>query len=955
MIIETIDITPAAPRGPKGGARLLGSSLLLVRRRAWRDRGSILASIVIIALASALSLAGPQLVMNTLDDGARDAVDAIGDDANIIVTFPVGNPSGDNVNSARGIDPSSFGDYAEEAPRNLPGLVAPLVEGYHASVVSRQQTVMRVLGPDQDVEATDFEAINPTDHPELWDPRVDTIVHFAMTDDADWIVVEGRLPVDAEAPDEVSTGGGVVTVRGSTPDIIEVCLSESVASALEIELGSVIQTQNYAQSRVYLHVVGIVRAADPADPAWASMPEALEGLVIDTPGRPIYRRGTIVVSTQTATAIAHDLEQPFDGTIVLEVGSEGLTLQGTRDIAEAMRTLESTADSLVPAPDISVRMTSGLVPALEAYPHRAKAALAQMSIVVAGVTAVAAIVVALMARLLLTRREPDIALERARGASVASITTRLGLESLVISVAGSIPGYLAARAVIEGDSGTGFFALVLLVSIAALPILGTLSARRMWTSRRIPANRRDRARIARAKKARRLTLEALAVVLAVASVFALRQRGLLSMRASGVDPFLAIAPVLLALGVTVVVLRLYPIPMALVQAVAKRTRGVAGILTLAKARERLAALPLLSLSLAISVAVSGGLLVATIRHGQEQASWERIGGDVRIESGIDDTAVAALETDGLAVSRIVSEPFISANVGTSFLRVHLLAIDDDYLDIVEGSGFVMPDDLRTLLDTGADPMTGEIPALLSPQYRSLDFTDTREAFIGGSYHDFVIVGNATSVPIGWIDGPFLILRAEDLPIGDEDSSIGYNLTFVNGAGAGDAVLGLGIDPSDFSTREEWLEGVRGSALIGGVSQVMLAGTVTVVILAGIGLFLTILGGVRQRGLALSMLRAQGLSARYGWWLALTELAPLTLAAIVGGAGAGVAILLLLGSTLGLDLLAGGVSMPPLSTDPAFLATVGIGILIVLIVAVAAEVVAHRRDKLSEVLRLGDTR
>ncbi len=956
MIIETIDVAPATPQGPRRSARLFGSSLLLVRRRAWRDRGPVLASIAIVALASALSLAGPRMVLNTLDDGARDAVDTIGDDANIVVTFPVGNPTGDNVNSVRGLDPPSFDDYAEEAQRNLPGLIAPFVEGYSSSVVSRYQTVTKVLGPTEEVDPKDFEGINPADHPDLWTSRVDTFLHFAMVEDAEWTLVEGRFAVDAFAPSE-TTAPGVSQAEGNTPayQIIEICLSESVASALNIELGSVIQTQNYVQSRVYLHVVGIVRASDPTDPVWTPIPEALEGLVIDTPGRPIYRRGTAVVSTQTASVLTSDLEQPFNGTVVLEVDSEGLTLEGTKEVAQAMRALESTAASLIPAPDISVQMTSELAPALEAYPRRAKAALAQMSIMVAGVIAVAGIVVALMARLLLTRRESDIALERARGSSVPSIAIRLSMESFVITLAGVTAGYVVARAAISGEFGTGPPSLVALVSVAALPVLGALSARRMWTSRRLPANRRDRARITRAKKAKRLTLEALAVTLAIAAVFALQQRGLLSMRTSGVDPFLAAAPVLLTLGVTVAVLRLYPIPMILVQAIAKRTRGVAGILTLAKARERMAALPLLSLSLAISVAVSGGLFVSTIQEGQEQASWERVGGDVRIESGIEDSQASALEAEGLTVSRVVSEPYVNVNIGTSYLKVHLLAIDDDYADVVEASGFVEADDLRMLLEADKDATTGEIPALISPQYRALDFTDTREAFIGGGYHDFVIVGDALSVPSGWTDGPFLVMPADILLAEEADAPLAYNLTLVAGDGAEEAVLGLGIDPSITSTRDEWLEGVRESALIGGVALVMLVAAVTVGLLAGIGLLLTVLQGVRERGLALSMLRTQGLSARYGWWLALTELAPLTIAAIAGGTVAGTAILLLLGSTLGLKLLSGGVSTPALQVNPAFLTMVGVGIFVLLIAAVAAEVVAHRRDKLSEVLRLGDTR
>ncbi|MCJ7827492.1 MAG: hypothetical protein MUP36_04575, partial [Demequinaceae bacterium] len=263
-----------------------------------------MASIVIVALASMLSLAGPRLILDTLDDGAKDAIDTIGDDADIVVTFPVGNVMGDNVNSIRGTSPATFADYAAGAARNLPGVVSPIVEGYTGYVVSRQQNVISVLGPGQDVDASDYDAIRPSDHPELWDSRLSTVVQFAMSDDAGWDLIEGRLPADAAAPSESTTPGATYPGTGPSYEIIEVALTESVASALDVELGSVLQVQNIAQSRVYITIVGIVEASDPSDPVWAPMPEALEGLIIDTPGRPIYRRGTIVVSTVTASALA---------------------------------------------------------------------------------------------------------------------------------------------------------------------------------------------------------------------------------------------------------------------------------------------------------------------------------------------------------------------------------------------------------------------------------------------------------------------------------------------------------------------------------------------------------------------------------------------------------------------------------------------------------------------------
>lgn len=963
MIIETIDVAPVAQHGGAGSGRLWGASLLLVRRRAWRDRGLVLASVAIVALAALLACAGPRVVLDILDDGARDAVVGAGDDANIIVTFPVGNTSGDNVNTLRGTSPEDFGGYAAAASGNLPGIVSPLVEGYTASVLSHELAMTGVLAPvDSTVPVPDLDAVNATVHPDLWTSPVTTTIQFAMSDDLVLTVVEGRLPVDATGSDEavdvtVAVNGEDLPRVHVPSEVIEIALTASVAEALELEVGSIVRIENNAQNRVFATVVGIVEPGDPAAVGWQQYPEALSGVTIDRPGLPIVRRGTAIVSTATATAIAAVLEQPFDGEVELRVGTTGLTLKGSAAIAEAMTTLESTANTIIPAPDVTVTMSSGLGAALEAYPARARAALAQMSIMVAGAIGVAAVVVALMARLLVGRREHDLALERARGASVASIAVRLALESAAFTTVGVVIGYVGAQALVGPlPFGTGALTLVALVAWGASPLIGILAARRMWTSRRVPANRQDRAKLAKAAMAKRLTIEALAIVVAVVAVVTLRARGVLQTQTDDIDPFLAAAPMLLALGVTVIVLRIYPLPMRAVQAVAQRTTGIAGIIALAKARARIPWLPLLGLTLAISIAVSGGLLVSTVRQGQDQASWERVGGDVRIESSIDDATVALLESQGLGVARVVTKAHVTVNLGNTSTSLYVLAIDGAYADAVAAAGIVDPADLRALVAAGdAASPSDRVPALASPDVADLAFTESQEAYLGGHYIDISVIGDALSVPSGWAEGPFMILPADNLMARDLEEPLDFTVTFVTGTGAEQSVLDAGIDPSLVTSREEWRDRVRESALIGGVERMMTLAVVAVGLLAAVALLVTVLEGVRLRGIALSMFRTQGMGSGYGWWLALTELAPLTIAAVVGGAIGGVAILVLLGRTLGLEILAGGVAPPELAGNPPFLAAVAGGVLVLLLAAVSAEVAAHRRNKLSEVLRLGETR
>ena len=78
--------------GPSNVLRsLLSSSGLLVRRRAGRDAWLLLACTALVALSALLAVAGPRSVLNTVDGGARDTVEAAGLRSVIDVRAAVGD------------------------------------------------------------------------------------------------------------------------------------------------------------------------------------------------------------------------------------------------------------------------------------------------------------------------------------------------------------------------------------------------------------------------------------------------------------------------------------------------------------------------------------------------------------------------------------------------------------------------------------------------------------------------------------------------------------------------------------------------------------------------------------------------------------------------------------------------------------------------------------------------
>lgn len=452
-------------------------------------------------------------------------------------------------------------------------------------------------------------------------------------------------------------------------------------------------------------------------------------------------------------------------------------------------------------------------------------------------------------------------------------------------------------------------------------------------------------------------LEGLVVVIAATALFAVRSRGLLQTRTDGVDPLLAAAPVLLAAAMTVLVLRVYPLVVRLAMRLGRRTRGALGTLGAMQAEGALAALPLAALTLAIALAVSGGLLVETVRTGQADASWQRTGADVRVEAPLtnSDIAVVAKQPGVTAASGVLTVHEARVASGTVSAISTLLAVDPEYGTVLEQLPSVVgldgDHDLSALFAPVADgdPLPVLIDARLSKQLAAGDVTLT----VDGETRDVLdvdVVGVFDGAADGYERGPFVYIDRDALS-SRVAFSVDANTLLVMGPGAVLAATALG---GDVFGREAWLLDRQHQALVAGVNSVMLVSTAAVAALALIGLVASVLAGSRSRRRSLSLLRTLGMHARLGWWLALSELAPLVLAGLLGGVIAGIGIVMALGPSFGLETLAGGVLPPTLSISPWVVGGVAAGAVVLSIIAMLTEVVAHHQDRLGDVLRVGES-
>ena len=921
-----------SPRGL--GARwrsLTADSRRLVVRRAWRDRGIVLVALAVTAVGAFLAVAGPRETDATLDRAARSSLAEGVTAPGISAAIPVGNFADGLQRANSGIDPKIFPQFVKDFPGRLPsplqGRLLP-TELFVATTTMSLGAVGSSLATVSKATGLDFE-----------------ISIALLTDPKSMVrVVEGRLPSQPQG-------------LGFSREPAEIVLTKSAATAIRASIGSFLHATMPNSDSVVLTVVGIVEPSVPTERFWSNVPEAITPVSVQDPSRKDFARTTVFTDLDGVTGISLRIGAPFVGTVRMPFDVAKFDAAAVRQLPDTFARLRAEPGVLNPDAQTPPKVTITVSNAVAAFSGRARAALAQMSVVLAGVIGVTAAVIALIARLLVRRRSTALALERARGASVTAIVGRLLVESVVVAVLGCVIGVAVALRLTGRWTGAVIpLSAVALVAACASPVLGIGFTRRAWSGRREPANKQQRATMRKRRGLRRVVLEAGAIVLAVAAIVSLRGRGVLQEQTAGADPFLSAAPILLALAAAVILLRVFPWLLRPFAALGRRQRGALGVLATADGAAALAVLPLLALTLGTAIGVAGTLISSTVHSGQAQASWEHIGADTRVDGKFTDAEAASVRAkpgvDAAAV--VLYQEEVDLSLGSTWAKANLIAIDKNYPALVARTPLDPDGDLAALVSTDE---TKPLPALLDPSYAGQTMLGRSALNIGANR---VLFANAGLLhhptAYRWVSAPYLIVDFDSLAKRSPAvSAYPVRTLLVVGPGADQAVATVFQGKSlAVASRAQWLQATQGNALMGGVDRFFLLGTLIVALLSAVALGASVLAGARERGRTLATLRTLGLSNRYGWWLALAQLLPLVLAALLAGCAAAVVILTQAGPALGLEVLAGSFGPPSISVDANTFWYVGVGAILLVLVAVLVEVAAHRRDNLSNVLRLGDT-
>jgi putative ABC transport system permease protein len=724
----------------------------------------------LLASVAVLTLAVPRLALDTVDQGAREAVAAAGSRADVVVHAPIGQSSA----TLRLGTPEEAIALARKLPSRLPAALSAALSSATLSLVSPELRVQ----PQADATAS-----------------IPGKVAMLIPDSTRGLtVVSGRLPgavqSDAAGPDParsdvVGPEAAGSAVPGAGPKLvdIEVAVTSDAARAASIGVGSILEAPPIFEvpgaapsvvTRVI--VVGIVTPSAGASASARLRDLPLAWTPADARGTQPGPRAPGVTLLATPAGVAHAerlFVDPLEANVRLRLDPDAFTRGLEGRVVDEIGVIQANSRVLAGGSEIPLQVSSEFAEALAGYPLQARAAVAQMSLMIAGVLGVAAAVILLLSRLLVLRRADEIALERARGASLASVTLRATVESLLTAAIGGVVGVAVASLVLPGAA----WDVTPLLAVGAIAVLSPpaqtlLVARSVWRGRREPANRRERAEIVRRGRARRLVVELGLLVLAAGALFSVRNRGLLQTRTDGMDPLLAAAPLLLATVVALAVLRVYPWVVRAVAVMVRRSRGTLGILGAAQAQRSLGALPLLALTLAVALAVSGGLLLDTVRSGQDAAAWQRVGADVRVEAPVTEADAARVGgSPGVdAAGAMLVQRGTEITDGPAFAIATLLAVDRGYADVLEhlpgaadgpgavdgaadGAASTAARGLRALAAASApsDPLPVVVDSELAEQLVSDTFTIRfREQNLRVR-----LVGIVDAGPVGYLSSPFL--------------------------------------------------------------------------------------------------------------------------------------------------------------------------------------------------------
>jgi putative ABC transport system permease protein len=611
----------------------------------------------------------------------------------------------------------------------------------------------------------------------------------------------------------------------------------------------------------------------------------------------------------------------------------------------------------------TVSVTTPLIPVLSAFLTTQAAVQTVLLLLFASLIVVGAAVILLAAGMIAVRRADDLGLMRSRGASVRQVAALMLRGTAVVAMLAALAGAGLAVAVagpadVSSGLGLSLAAITVATALAGPPLIAAWQQRQARsgpaTASRSYPGREDRAR-PRIAWLRRLVAEVTAIAASVAGLVVLHGQGVPA--GGGTNWYLAATPVLVAVPVVIIVLRLYPLAVRGLLRASRRRAGATGFVALAgAARSSLTGvLPAFALVLALSLAAFAGMVEQAITRGEVAASWQAAGADVAINA----TSAPVTATAEQAIAAVPGVRQLTATWNTGWTTpggqpVTLVAVDPaSYAALLASTPF--PAVPLAKLGAGygtAVSGTETVPVLASP---------ATVASLGGTTAQLSppvaigpirirVAGTVTTIPGQPPGSAFLIMPIRRLP--GPRGVPAVNRIWITGSGisatAMSAVISRQLPGASATFRSAELATLTGSPLQHGAGLLL---PLTIATASGFGLFILLLGtalGAPDRALTLARLTIMG--HQRATRLVLLEALPAVVVAVAAGAACALALPPLVGSALDLSVFTGSGTPVMVRPDWISLALPAVAALVLAAVALATEARRLNRRGVTRMLR-----
>ena len=767
-------------------------------------------------------------------------------------------------------------------------------------------------------------------------------------------------------------GGGRVP-----PGAVGVAATTQTAARFGMHPGSRL-TLAAPSGPVTLFVTGIVRPRQAGSTFWRQDATPVKpALQQTTPASPLFWAGGVIADPDQfgafqgafgGTGLALQLEFPLNAG-----GIDADQVQGLyNSLNRAAAVTPTLTGALAPAAD-ALTVSSPLLPDLALFLGTQAAVETVLLLLFTSLVVVGAAVILLAARMLVARRQGELAILRARGGSLGQVAGLTLRGAAVAAGPGVLIGAGLAVAVIPGavvpgggaPAGWPLAGIAILAALAGPPVIA------VWQHRRPapPANpalittaeTRPAGAAGPARRWRRPVAEVTAAAASVAGLVVLHDQGVpAGGSGSGIDLYLAIVPVLVAVPVVVVMLRVYPLIIRGLLALSARGTGATGFVALSRAaRSTLTgALPAFALVLTLSLATFAGMVSQGIARGEITASWHATGADVMIQTGPGSGPVTPAAVTAIGAVRGVRHATEVWNTSwfTSFGQpISVSAVDPaSYAAVVAGTPFppFPAGRIGAAAPSRTLPPGAVVPVLASPSAAAILGTrpvrlDTLSATAPLMVR---VVGTVSETPAQLAGGPFVIMPLLRLP--GPAGVPAPNLLLATGTAIDrtrlTAVADRVIPGGVIAFRTGVLASLASSPLQHGAGLLI---TLTIATAAALGLFVVILAlalGSAERGITLARLTVMGHERAAG--LVMAEAMPAVLTAIAAGVACAIALPLVIGSAIDLSAFTGTSIPVRLQPDALALGLPAVIIGVLALAALAAEARALRRRDISGVLR-----